>query len=167
MDGLTFHGKVREGAGEFSRLEFPNAHEISNAPGDWPGRSLHDGSLNVRVDGRGYPDKWGELGESRGLRRLDEKRFQPAFVIPGDMIANNTIDHGKYGIPDAGDAQVWRARLQNDATGEVTDCWLVRRIASDMEIDLELMATVRLWAMGLERDRSPVTVTVWGRLVNI
>jgi hypothetical protein len=164
MDTLTFHGTVQSGAHEFNTLEFPDAHEVDGAPDDWPGRELYEGSLNVHVAPKGYPDKWSELGKSRGLRRFDEKRFQPAFVIPGDLIANNTIDPGKYGMPDAGDVQVWRARLQNDATREVADCWLVRRIASDMEIALELMAIVRLRAMGLERDGSPVTVTVCGTL---
>lgn len=138
MDRLVFLGHVRSGVGRYKDLVFPSRDLLSQAPPDWP-QQLYPGSLNVRIREDGYPPEFSRLGTLPGVCRLDEKRFQPTFVIPRDRIANNLLGPTPR-HQDGGDAQVWRAQITVVDSGAAESCWLVRRIGSGLSKDLELVS---------------------------
>lgn len=157
MDCLTFKGVIRSGSGHYKELVFPNQDELDDAPNDWPGHDLYRGSLNVRVANGGYPDGFESPPH---VRRLDNRQFQPAFVIPREAIANNKLGH-RPDLPDGGDAQVWRAALQVVATEQSEDCWLVRRIGSGLMYDLEFVSDQHLRTALTLADDDPVIVEIF------
>ena len=136
MTELLFQGVVTGGVGKHASLYVPGRNEIE-APDDWPIR-LELGSLNVRIDR--FPPQICRVED------LDGRQFAPTFVIPRDRMRENI----------RGDGQVWRARV-----GSVEDCWVLRRIGSQVGQQLELVAGRRLRDDGLY-DGQQVEVIMYG-----
>jgi hypothetical protein len=164
MDYLEFRGSITTNSRAYHKLVFPDSGDAPDVPADWPGSKLYRGSLNVTVDIEGFPANWQDLGTQPLVKRFDDKRFKPEFVIPGTAIENNTRTPETTGIPDGGDAQVWRATLRVDETGDEIDCWLVRRIGSGVARYLELVSEFYLRERMALRDGTKVTVIVAGTL---
>jgi hypothetical protein len=165
MGTLIFKGRITTNSRQYAKLLFPDSNELSGAPDDWPGRNLYRGSLNVTINDDGFPTKWDRFGKLPKVKRLDSKLFAPEFVIPGRTIENNILTPQRTGLPDGGDAQVWRANLRVDETSEEVDCWLVRRIGSGVGNYLELVSESFLRSKLNLEDGTRVTVTVTGVLV--
>lgn len=161
---LDFKGRITTNSRQYYKLSFPGPNEIRGIPDNWPGRDLHPGSLNVTVDDDGFPTNWDEFGALPRVKRLDSKLFLPEFVIPGPTIENNDRTPETTGIVDGGDAQVWRAKLRVDETGNEIDCWLVRRIGSGVARYLEIVSEFYLRDKMELVDGTKVTVIVAGTL---
>ena len=158
MRNLQFIGSVSSKRDTSSEaMAFPGRDELIVAPADWPTR-LAPGT--VSIDASGFPDDFAEIGEGEGLAKLDQGNFRPALAIPQRQIVGNPVkpepDH-----PTRGFAQVWRAEVQVLATGQATNCWMLRIIGSKAAARLELVAEESLRdRLGLCED-TPVKVTVW------
>lgn len=160
MRTLEFTGKVRSNKGRFHEdMVVPGRVALSSAPDDWP-TELASGTLNVQINDEGFPDDFGEIGDGRGVKKFDEGRFPPAFVIPQSEIIGNTLKP-KEGKPHRGTGQVWRAELRNLTTGESAKCWMLRRINSGIAAQIELVSEYRLRDRLRLSDETPVRVTVF------
>ena len=159
MDQLLFEGLIVNGIGKHSELTVPGNSALSDAPSDWPER-LCPGSLNLHV--LEYPSAFAERGLSPSTKSLDMANFEPAFVIVRDAMRNNLLRE-RDGMPNRGDAQVWRASLS--AEGRDIDCWVLRRFGSGLTSQIELVAGVGLRGeLGLCRERDwPAKVALYGR----
>jgi hypothetical protein len=123
---IRFLGTVSSGVGRHCEMTIPGRRALPNAPEDWP-VELCPGSLNILIDV--YPEGFTQpVGRSGGAYQLDEGSFEPAFIIPGDLITGNELI--QEGRP--ADAQVWRARLQIADRAETVPCWVLRRIGSNV-----------------------------------
>jgi len=138
-------------------IAFPGRDELIVAPADWPTR-LAPGTVSIVASG--FPDDFAVIGEGEGFAKLDQGNFKPALVIPQRQIVGNPV-RPETDRPTWGFAQVWRAEVQVLATGQATNCWMLRIIGSEAGARLELVAEESL------RDRlelcegTPVKVTVW------
>ncbi|MEX1098581.1 MAG: hypothetical protein WED34_21220 [Planctomycetales bacterium] len=149
---LTFCCSVKKGIGKHSDLRIPGTNELPDAPSDWP-TTLQPGSLNALIDDNGYPDGFESLGSGPGMKKLDDGCFEPEFVIPKDKIKNNS----------KGDAQVWRACIVVNATGEEIACWALRRIGSGIKKQIELVSAVHLRNTFRLGEDAKVTVRLFER----
>ena len=149
---LTFRCTIKPGIGEHSDLKFPGRNEFADGPTDWPIK-LQPGSLNALIDDDGYPDAFDSLGSAVGMKRLDEGRFIPEFIIPRAQIENNS----------KGDAQVWRAHISVTNTGKEIDCWALRRIRSGITRQIELVSDLHLRTALILDDGAEVVVTLFER----
>jgi hypothetical protein len=158
MDKLDFEGTVVNGLGTHRELLVPGRALLPQAPTDWP-ETLHPGSLNLKI--ASYPPAWSGRGMGNSVRGLDLGTFLPLFVISQDELGNNLLTPTPS-KPKRGIGQVWRASLA--ANGGVLDCWILRRIDSDLRDVLELVSGYPIRSrMGLARTRDwPATVTVYG-----
>lgn len=160
-DELVFEGYVHRGQGDFSNMVIPGRTDESYFPGDWPAE-LASGSLNVRITG--YPPEFQQRGWGAKVTVLDSGLFQPAFVLPGHAILNNTIPNRRNPSDRrTGDAQVWRATLEN--AYKAHSCWVLRRLGSGYRDVLELVSEVRIRdLLGLDVIKTwPVRVRMNGR----
>lgn len=159
MDLLSFRGVIRDGAGLFAQeIEIPGAEELSIPIRDWPD-AVEPGTLNVRI--LEYPDSFEERFGAEDIRRLDTRRFMPEAEIPQHEIGNNTLTPSS-GDPDIGNAQVWRATLRSERSGEERLCWVVRRIGSGMVRVLECVASEHLRTSMKLRNEDEVTLVLEG-----
>lgn len=159
MDLLSFRGVIRDGAGLFAKeIEIPGAGELSIPIRDWPD-TIEPGTLNVRI--LEYPDNFEERFGAEDIRRLDTRRFKPEAEIPQHEIGNNTLMPSSDD-PDRGNAQVWRATLRSDRTGNQCLCWVVRRIGSGMVRVLECVAGEHLRTSMKLRNEDEVRLVVEG-----
>jgi hypothetical protein len=150
---------IVNGIGKHSELLVPGRSDFECPIADWPVR-LFPGSLNVRVSG--YPDEFVRRGLRRSIAALDSAGFEPEFTIPQAQLGNNRLTP-VLGMPDRGNAQVWRASLS--ANGLERTCWALRRIGSALTQDIEIVSSVSLrTSLGAERVRDwPAVVTMQGR----
>jgi len=153
MRELEFIGKVQANKGKFSQdMIVPGRDDLLVPPADWP-LQLAPGTLNIEING--FPE-----GFEDGLRKLDEGKFRAVLVIPQRKIIGNSLEPTPD-QPTNGMAQVWRAELQVIATGQATTCWMLRRIGSSIESQIELVSEEHLRS-GLNLcDGTAVKVTVW------
>jgi hypothetical protein len=157
-DSLVFKGTVINGRGGHAELGVPGRHELPSAPEDWP-ESFFAGSLNVLVSH--YPIEFTSRGLRHSVKVLDTARFDPAFTIPQSQMRNNKLTPTPA-MPHRGTAQVWRAMLT--ANDQTTRCWVLRRIGSGLDCELELVSGEGLRAsLGLDRALEwSAQVTMWG-----
>jgi hypothetical protein len=160
MRSFIFTGKVQSNMGRFANeITLPSRSNASVCPPDWPSR-IEPGTLNVRIDADGFPTSFNEIGSSDGLKKLDEGRFAPAFVIPHDAIRGNTLPP-KSNRPLRGTGQAWRARITVCGTGASHECWMFRRIGSTLRDQIELVSEQRIRSvLNLNQDGTPVTVEI-------
>lgn len=158
-DELIFEGYVRSGQGGFSKMVIPGKTDESYFPEDWPAE-LALGSLNVRITG--YPAEFQQRGWGTSVALLDSRLFQPAFVLPGRAILNNSIP-AHPSDTRTGDAQVWRASFERQDVAH--PCWVLRRLGSGYRDVLELVSEVRIRdRFGLDVSRTwPARVRMLGR----
>lgn len=143
VDRIEFKGVVTDGLGRYGKLAFPRKADMLDViPSDWPD-NMFRGSLNITIDRDGFPPELNDMGEGRGITRLDNRHFKPAFSIPQDMIGNNTIGP-RSGQPDRGIAQVWRAAVQVEKNGACIPVWAARRIGSAYTDVMEVMSEHKL-----------------------
>jgi hypothetical protein len=159
MRSLTFVGHVQSNMGKFHReLKVPGRESLASAPNDWPVH-LAPGTLNIQVGPDGC-DGLAEIGSGVGVKRFDEGRFKPAFLIAQHEIEGNTLKP-KAGQPLRGSAQVWRAELIVTATGATASCWMLRRIGSGIASQIELVSADHLRTRLLLNDETQVTLKVF------
>lgn len=150
-------GSVRGNEGTFSqKMVVPGRGELFVAPEDWPDR-LVPGTLNIEIDD--FPKDLDGIGEGDGLKKLDKGKFRAALIIPQRKIAGNTIKPTQD-QPTRGFAQVWRAELHVLATGQATQCWMLRRIGSSIAQQIELVADQNLRKALNLGDGAKVKVTI-------
>ncbi len=160
MRKLEFSGSVRSNQGAFSReMVIPGRQSLVLAPDDWPA-TLEPGTLNIAIHDDGFPKDFDQLGKGDGLKKLDERNFRPDLAIPPWRIVGNTLQPTED-EPLRGSAQVWRAELEVDSTGEVATCWMLRRLGSDIVSQIELVSDDNLRRRLNLSDGSVVKVTVW------
>lgn len=149
---MRFVGRVKDGANLFNQLKLPGAGEGCGLIRDWPGE-VHKGSLNVRIDADGYPERFVAEFDGRKISSFDSRRFLPAAELESDIISNNTLSPTQA-LPDRGRLQIWRAFLKKVGSGRQVQCWLLRRRRSTMREDtIELVAGIGLRdALSLEND---------------
>ncbi len=140
LERIVFHGETKDGIGRHSEITIPGRHLLPGAPRDWP-ETLCPGSLNVRV--LAYPADFAWRCGGKDVTALDHGRFVPALEIPRDLITNNHLVPTRS-CSRGGDAQVWRATLTVDVSGATTPCWVLRRFASTLTEDLELVSAGHL-----------------------
>ncbi len=159
-DTLRFLGCIVRGTRQFAiTLVIPGSDEIPSKIRDWPDR-IYPGSLNIRVEAPGFPAKYIEIFGSASVNHLDTRRFLPEAEIPHDAIGNNALRPTAMD-PDRGNAQIWRADLTIIDSGMEMQCWVLRRIGSEVGIGskvgnvIECVSGKCLWnAMSLnEGDR--------------
>lgn len=164
VDRLRFTGTVTSGAGLFAaELKLPGRDQLSVPIRDWPQVPVA-GTLNVRVRRQGFPLEYRASFGQPSVHCLDSRRFLPEAELPWTDIGNNTLPPTAE-QPDRGRAQVWRAALQNRATGASRQCWVLRRIGSAITSSLEVVAAEHLRSALALRTGSPVTLTMEGRWV--
>jgi hypothetical protein len=163
-DRLEFVGKVIKGSGCFSeQLHVPGEKEIPGLICGWP-EKVRPGTLNVLIDDNGWPDdylaKFGKQTEG-----LDLRRFQPEIELHHSKIGNNTLSPQAGEREDKGNAQIWRSHLTKIESGASIQCWVLRRIGSQMPHRLECVAGEKIrTALGLPEDRNdPVRLVVEGK----
>lgn len=140
MDRLVFAGEVKRGKGRYSEMTIPGRNLLKSAPRDWP-ESLCPGSLNVRINT--YPNGFVHRCGGSDITALDLGRFAPALEIPRNLITKNYLVPTES-CPRGGNAQVWRATLTVHGSGAARACWVLRRFASTLTQDLELVSDVHL-----------------------
>jgi hypothetical protein len=110
------------------------------------------GSLNVRVER--YPRAMADHGLANRIAELDKGLFRPAFRIARDQFRNNRLGP-RPGVPNGGDARVWRAQI--DAEGQPTiHCWALRRFGSRVGEQLEFVSAERLRDRGLQTGQNVI-----------
>jgi hypothetical protein len=62
------------------------------------------------------------------------------------------------GVPNAGDAQVWRARIEVVDQPLTPDCWALRRFGSRVGEQLEFVAAKKLRDLGLSSDQTVIAI---------
>jgi hypothetical protein len=160
MRKLEFIGTVRAGSGRFAEdMIIPGHDDLFLAPLDWP-TQLAPGTLNIMVNDDGFPEGFIEIGSGDGLKKFEEGKFRPTLLISPWKIAGNTLKHDSDN-PTRGMAQLWRAELQVIATGQVTTCWMLRRLGSDITSEIELVSEEHLRSRLNVHDGMSVKVTVW------
>lgn len=160
MRELEFIGEVRSNKGKFHKdMVVPGRESLSSAPDDWP-TQLAPGTLNIGIEPEGFPADFDDIGTSKGVRRLDEGKFKPAFVIAQHEITGNTLKP-KAGHPRRGTAQLLRAELRKLSTDETVKCCMLRRIGSKISSQIELVAEVPLRNALSLRDGAPVSVVIY------
>ncbi|MBY0522794.1 MAG: hypothetical protein K2R98_05330 [Gemmataceae bacterium] len=146
--------------GKFGKeLTVPGRDSLLVAPEDWP-KTLAPGTLNVLISHEGFPRDFDSLGAGDRLKKFDEGKFRPAFVIPQRLIAGNTLKP-RPDQPTRGFAQVWRAELQVVSTCAKAKCWMLRRIGSSIAAQIELVAEDHLRSRLNLFDGAEVKVTVF------
>ena len=126
LRSLMFRGRTVRGVGLYSKMVIPGRSDLPSAPANWPIR-LQPGSLNVLIEE--YPNGFKPpCGRTEGVYRLDDQSFRCAFFIPGDHIANNELMY--QGEPSP--AQVWRAKLDVPDKALSINCWVLRRMGSNV-----------------------------------
>ena len=164
-DRLRFIGKVIKGAGKFSEeIIVPGNADIPDLIRDWPDE-LQPGTLNVLIDSSGFPARYVSEFDSAETHHLDTRRFQPEAELPHSKIGNNTLSPKPGERPDKGNAQIWRACLTKIETGISAECWVLRRICSQMPKRLECVAGVKLRdVLSLrEEDNDAVELVIEGK----
>ena len=157
---LTFGGRIVSGVGEYSKMVIPGSRDLTNAPPDWPDE-LCRGSLNILIDE--YPQGFKPPKERvGGVYKLDDQTFHCAFVIPGDLIANNELMY--KGRPSS--AQVWRVSLEVPEKGLSIDCWILRRMGSNVGYQipgnvLEVVSDIHFKSEFELQDGQPVVLTMF------
>lgn len=157
---IKFVGIIVSGQSSHKNLGIPGKHSLPNAPSDWP-KILCPGSLNVKVKTDQLPVELDKLGEGRCIKKFDNGILKPLFVIPQSDITNNTIGPNCR-IKGRGDAQVWRAKINVVKSGEVYDCWVLRRLDSGMSIHIELVSDKKLREILNLNDGDDVIVSIEG-----
>ena len=137
------------GIGQHSTLQVPGRSALPTAPVDWP-EALYPGSLNVRIDE--YPEEFRRRGLTNRVMELDRSWFAPEFEILRLQFGNNLLGP-RPGVPRGGDAQVWRAMLSLADTGTRHECWVLRRLGSQVGEQLECVAGRRLRGAGIEEGK--------------
>jgi hypothetical protein len=61
-------------------------------------------------------------------------------------------------VPNGGDAQVWRARIEVVGSELTLDCWALRRFGSRVGEQLEFVAADKLRDLGLENGQKVVAI---------
>ena len=153
-DRLEFHGVITAGIGKHSELGVPGRSALISVSPDWPDR-LYPGSLNVRVET--YPKALVQHGLADRIAELDRGLFRPAFQIARDLFRNNHL-RPRPGVPNGGDAQVWRARIEVVGSELTLDCWALRRFGSRVGEQLEFVAADKLRDLGLENGQKVVAI---------
>jgi hypothetical protein len=161
MTELRFQGTVNRGIGRFSDMTIPGRAGVTDPPRDWPD-AMYPGSLNVLIADDGWPAELMTRCTGEWIQRLDCGDFVPAFTIPQSAITNNRL-RPTIKNPRRGDAQVWRARIENAENSMSADCWLLRRIGSGLTRQIELVASERLREKIALADGAYVSVTVQGQ----
>lgn len=154
---LVFGGVVTSGIGAHHKLFVPGRLLLPSAPRDWP-EVLQPGSLNVRI--AEYPKGFAQHGLRNSVRELDKSAFAPAFKIERERLIGNTL-HPTPRMPRGGEAQVWRSRLSIEKLQLEIDCWVLRRLGSRVDEQLEIVHRDKLRDLGLEDDLR-VEVTIFG-----
>lgn len=155
---IEFHGVITPGVGRYSDMTIPGRSALDAAPDDWP-EELCRGSLNVLVET--YPKGFSPpVNRTGGAYQLDDEAFSPAFVIPGELIAENLLKDND-GRPAS--AQVWRARLKLKQRGDVIECWVLRRFGSNVGKGgpgnvLEIVSDTHLRTAHNLKDGEPVAL---------
>ena len=142
MKTLVFKGYITAGVGRHVELGIPGRGKLPEAPADWP-EKLQPGSLNIRVDHKGYPPELTTCDPFLGIKTLDRKLFAPAFLIPQNKMQNNKLKPCAE-MPDQGTAQVWRALLHTGQGSSTYAVWVLRRFGSNVGEQLELVSDVHL-----------------------
>lgn len=125
-------------------------------------------TLNVLIDDYGFPPEFVDRFGKR-VEALDQRQFLPEVELPYDRIGNNTLAPKAGDREDKGNAQIWRAHIKKIESGQVLQCWVLRRIGSNMPSRLECVAGVKIReALNLlEESNDPVEVVVEGRWVQV
>jgi len=161
MDKLIFTGQIIKARGGHAQLWVPGGNDLQVRPDDWP-EQLYAGSLNVLIASNGYPEVMQSRRVPLTVKSLDVAGFAPEFTIPQHLMRNNQLTAIPT-MPDRGTAQIWRARL---LVGEHNvACWVLRRIGSGLEHELELVSGegIRSTYKLPEDVRWPAIVHVIGR----
>ena len=139
-----FTGKVRDGKNKHNhQMKVPGRSQIDSDVEGWP-ESFFAGSLNVGIEGNGYPEGFSSPEDGgRGVCLLDDGVVPPDLVLEYNKIENNSLEP-KRGKPGRGTGQFWRATVTVVLTGENYDAWLLRRINSGIKRQLEIIADCKL-----------------------
>lgn len=158
---LEFRGVVADGAGLFSQqIKIPGSCELTESISGWP-LIIYPGTLNVRIDLDGFPAVFAKRFHSNSLKHLDSRDFTPITEIAAHLIGNNTLPPTKA-MPDRGNAQVWNAKLSNLKTANKAQCWVLRRIGSNLASVLECVAGESLRSVLNLQTGDPVKLTLLG-----
>jgi hypothetical protein len=142
-DTLRFVGKTIKGSGCFSKqLHVPGESAIPGLIRDWP-EELERGTLNVLIDQNGFPQKFTNTFGSQ-IGGLDQRQFLPEVELHHSKIGNNTLAPKEGDREDKGNAQIWRAYLTKTESRQTLQCWVLRRIGSNMPFRLECVAGVKI-----------------------
>jgi len=165
MRKLEFIGTVQTGRCRFAHeMVIPGRDSLFLKPDDWP-RQLAPGTLNIKVNDDGFPPGFNEIGKGEGLTKFDEGNFGQALLISPWKIAGNTIKHDDEN-PTRGMGEIWRAELQVIVTGQATNCWMFRRIGSEITSEIELITEENLRTRLNLSDGTAVKVTIWETVQN-
>ena len=163
MEKLVFVGEIIKGRSGHATLWVPGRNDLETAPSDWPER-LYAGSLNVLIPPTGYPQQMQARGIPLTVKSLDVAGCKPEFTIPQHLMRHNMLT-ATDAMPHRGTAQVWRAILFAD--GHTIACWVLRRLGSGLEHELELVSGEGIrCSYELSEDVNwPAIVHVMGRWV--
>lgn len=161
---IELKGKIVSGQGDHSDLGIPGKDRLFYAPSDWP-KTLHPGSLNVEISVNDLLKKLDILGQGTLIKKLDNGLLKPAFVIEQQAILNNTIGPNCH-VKGRGHAQVWRARIKVVESGEICDCWVLRRLDSGMTKHIELVSDKYLRETLKLCDGDQVIISLQGDIEN-
>ena len=161
FQSLKFEGRIVSGVKLHSMMVMPGRNDLLSAPADWPDR-IQPGSLNVLIEK--YPDGFvPPRARAEGVYRLDNQIFRCAFFIPGDCISNNELMYRGEPSP----AQVWKAKLNVPDKKLSIDCWVLRRLGSNVGSEiagdvLEVVSDKHLRSeFDLYEDDRKVTLTIF------
>jgi hypothetical protein len=155
---LEFIGTVRTNTDHFAKtMTLPGRDELLVVTFEWP-TQLVPGTLNVEIDR--FAEGFDEIGEGDGLQKLDKGKFTAALVIPARKIEGNTLQPTSD-WPTKGFGQVWGAELILVATGELTICWMLRRIGASNTRQIELVSDEHLRTRLNLTDGTRVKVRVY------
>lgn len=164
-ESLEFSGRYAKGATLFSqKIQIPGQCEINKLIDGWPA-SVHPGTMNVKIDPEGFPPALISRFRTKSVKHLDSSLFRPITEIPAHAIGGNTLPPTDT-WPERGNGQVWHARITNQKSQNIRDCWLLRRIGSGYADVLEFVAGESLsTALGLSYG-DPVRAVIYGTWID-
>ena len=139
---LKFIGEVTDGCGKFRHeLLLPDASREHDD--GWIG-ILEKGTFNIGLQNLNLHLSNDIVFGKGGVRALDLRDdFPPQIFLPSSVIPDNTIQPTDK-IPLAGDLQFWRSLLSCQGKLSQKRCYMLRRVNSGPDNEMELVGEVRL-----------------------